>query len=169
MTRYVLACSLLLIAVAGCDRFNAPAPLSSVSAPATPGASATVPAPLVRQYYGAWKKTAEGIFYRPYYYKPNATYAGFKHHLVVYRQDKPDYLYFFNPYTKTFWGRCSSHAAGEPLYSMLPEPERKRDLEEIREESFPPPASLPPIPESTDQVKIDLPPDDLEVAAGGEF
>ena len=44
---------------------------------------------------------------------------------------------------------------------LLAEKDRKGNVEDIKEESFPPPADVPPIPESNDGAKLELPPDDV--------
>ncbi len=119
----------------------------------------------VRQYYSGWQKnTQANYYYRTYYYKPNTDYVGFKHQFVIYYPDKPEKLYFFNPYKKLFWGYCPSSYGGyhnDGYYSMLPEPERKANLADIPPSAFPKPTSVPNVPESTDGAKLDLPPDDL--------
>ena len=130
------------------------------------GASAAYSA---RQYYSGWHKhTKYTYYYRYYYYKPTPTYAGYKHHYVVYYPARPDYVYYYNPYKKVYWGRCPSQAAGKPEYSMLAEADRKATLEEIPEKAFPKPAALPAIPDSDpkEDATLDLPPDDLPTGEG---
>ena len=115
-----------------------------------------------RQYYGTWHKHASyGYHYRYYYYKPSADYAGYKHHYVIYHPSRPKYYYYYNPYTKTYWGRCPVKTDGKGEYSMLAEKDRKGKLEDIAEEAFPKPGKLPKIPEATDDATLDLPPDEL--------
>jgi hypothetical protein len=81
---------------------------------------------------------------------------------VIYPQSDPKHAYYYNPYKKSYWGRCPSQTQGKPLYSLLKPEHRKPRLEEIAEDEFPSPSDqLPPIPESIDSVVIDLPPDDL--------
>lgn len=124
-----------------------------------------------RQYYGNWHSHPAGYSFRPYYYKPHLQFAGFKHHYVIHHPRFPQHLYFYNPYTKKFWGRCPADHGGKPQYSLLAEKDRSGELEKIPESAFPKPAGLPPIPESTDGATLDLPPDDLpDLAAlpGGE-
>jgi hypothetical protein len=115
-----------------------------------------------RQYYATWHKPAQkSYYYRTYFYKPAPTYAGYKHHYVIYFPSRPKYYYFYNPYKKVYWGRCPADHGGKPLYSLLAERDRKGNVEEIPESAFPQPAALPPLPESTDGATLDLPPDDL--------
>lgn len=114
-----------------------------------------------RQYYGNWHGHSSGYSFRPYYYKPHQQFAGFKHHYVIHHPKFPKHLFFYNPYKKQFWGRCSADHGGKPEYSLLAEKDRSGDLEKIPETAFPKPGPLPPIPESTDGATLDLPPDDL--------
>jgi hypothetical protein len=115
-----------------------------------------------RQFYGGWNRhPTHGYHYRPYYYKPTPTFNGFKHHYVIHHPSHPNHLYFFNPYTKKYWGRCPAQRDGVGRYSLLPEAARKGSLKEIKESDFPEPGDVPPIPESSDGEPLDLPPDDL--------
>jgi len=59
-----------------------------------------------------------------------------------------------------YWGRCPVDYNGEEQYSMLAEKDCKSDIAQISETAFPKPTATPPIPESTDGEKLDLPPDD---------
>ena len=119
-----------------------------------------------RQYYGDWKKHSTGYAYRTYYYKPSKDYGAYKHHYVIHHPKKPDYHYYYNPYTKKYWGRCPSTYGDKPVYSMLAEKDRKADLEQIPESAFPKPSAPPGIPESNDGATLDLPPDDLPDVSG---
>lgn len=114
-----------------------------------------------RQFYGGWQKHSSGFAHRPYYFKPSPTYSGFKHHHVILHPKHPNHLYFYNPQKKQFWGRCPVNAGGKEAYSLLAEKDRSGDLAKIPEKAFPKPGEMPPIPESTDGEKLDLPPDDL--------
>jgi hypothetical protein len=115
-----------------------------------------------RQYYGGIQKHPRANYsYRPYYYKPSPTYAGYRHHYAIYVPSQPKHVYFYNPYKKVYWGRCPINTGGQPQYSLLAEKDRKGNLEEIPESAFPAPGEPPPVPESTDGAKLELPPDDL--------
>lgn len=114
-----------------------------------------------RQYYGNWHAHQSGYSYRPYYFKPNNQFHGYRHHYVIHHPKDPRHLYFYNPYKKQFWGRCPVAAGGKALYSMLAEKDRAGELEKIPETAFPEPGPLPTVPEATDGLKLDLPPDDL--------
>jgi hypothetical protein len=115
-----------------------------------------------RQYYSTWRKHPQRSYhYRYYYYKPSTTYVGYKHHYVIYYPSRPRYAYFYNPYRKVYWGRCPIQTGGKGEYSLLAEKDRKGTLEEIPEAAFPKPGPVPPVPESSDGVAMELPPDDL--------
>ncbi|MFN8711097.1 MAG: hypothetical protein ACK526_23525 [Planctomyces sp.] len=115
-----------------------------------------------RQYYSEWvKRPNQSYHYRHYYFKPSASYSGYRHHYVVYHPQKPKHLYFYNPYTKTYWGRCPLGTNGAPKYSQLAEKDRRSVIRQIPETAFPEPSEPPVIPEATDNEKLDLPPDDL--------
>ncbi len=118
-----------------------------------------------RQYYGNWvKHPSHSYYYRNYYYKPTPTYTGYKHHYVIHYPSRPKHYYYYNHYKKQYWGRCDSQCNGEPHYSMLAPEDRKATLAEIPETAFPAPTATPPIPEATDNVSLDLPPDDAPPA-----
>ena len=120
-----------------------------------------------RQYYGAYAKHPRHNYsYRSYYYKPTSTYSGFKHHYAIYHPSRPKYIYYYNPYKKQYWGRCPINTEGKSLYSLLAEKDRKGNIDDIEETDFPAFSDVPPIPDSTDGVKLDLPPDDLPATAG---
>jgi hypothetical protein len=119
-----------------------------------------------RQYYSSWHKTTQhAYYYRNYYYKPSESYYGYKHHYTIFHPQRPQYLYYYNPYSKKYWGRCPAHSQGKGQYSLLAEADRRGDLEQIPETAFPRPGKMPPIPESTDDATMDLPPDDLPTDA----
>jgi hypothetical protein len=114
-----------------------------------------------RQSFGDWHSHSQGFSYRPYYYKPDPEFVGFKHHYVIHYQAQPQYNYFYNPYNKQFWGRCPVATEGKPSYSLLAAKDRSGDINKIPESAFPKPGAMPPIPESNDGATMDLPPDDL--------
>jgi hypothetical protein len=117
-----------------------------------------------RQYYSGWRRFPDrAYFYRSYYYKPTASFAGYRHHYVIYDPRRPRYLYYYNPYRRLYWGRCLASAEGKAQYSLLAEGDRKASLDDIPEKAFPDLGDLPPIPESDPKegATMDLPPDDL--------
>ena len=117
-----------------------------------------------RQYYSMWQSHPQTrYYYRTYYYKPAPEYYGYKHHYVIYSSHHPEYLYFYNPYKKLFWGRCPAHHTGQAQYSLLAESDRRASLDKIPDSAFPSPGPMPPIPESRGEegANMDMPPDDL--------
>jgi len=118
-----------------------------------------------RQYYSGWEHGSH-YSYRNYYYKPTPTYSGYKHHYVIAYPSDQKHLYYYNPYKKTHWGRCDAYGDGHASYSHLPEEYQRSSLADIPESAFPPSGKLPPIPESRDGGRLDLPPDDLPAGFG---
>jgi len=121
-----------------------------------------------RQYYGGWNKhNTKNYYYRTYYYKPNKDYYGYKHHYVIAPQKKAysGHYYYYNPYKKAFWGRVPCSCEGKPAYEILKEEDRKDDVEKIPEKAFNKMDKMPPIPDSKDDVPMDLPPDDAPPVA----
>lgn len=101
-----------------------------------------------RSYYASWSYYPQRTYYyRHYYYKPYTSYTGYKYHYCVYYPSRPRYVYYYNPYSKTYWGRYDLEQKG---YSLLDEKDRKSNLNEIPEEAFPEPGKMPAIPESED-------------------
>src|SRR5262245_46303154 len=114
-----------------------------------------------RQYYTSWSTTTYGYYYRTYYYKPYPTYTSYSYHYVIYYPSRPSYYYYYNPVRRVYWGRSPVQNDGKAVYSILAEEHRKGSLDEIKEERFPKPGPMPPVPESKDGVKIAVPPADL--------
>jgi hypothetical protein len=110
------------------------------------------------QYYSSWRyHPTRTYYYSSYYYKPTVEYVGYKHHYCIhYPQQYPNYVYYYNPYKQTYWGRYDFENKG---YSLLDPKDRKQKLEEIPESAFPPPGEMPPIPESQGEVvRMERPP-----------
>src|SRR4051812_32636191 len=125
--------------------------------------TAVSPAPAYygpRQYYTGWSYTTHGYYYRTYYYKPAPTYTTYSYHYVVYYPSQP-YYYYYNPYKRVYWGRSPVRTDGKAVYSLLAEEHRKGTLGEIKEEHFPKPGPMPPVPESKGDVRMEAPPGDL--------
>jgi hypothetical protein len=119
-----------------------------------------------RQYYGAWEHHRT-YSYRSYYYKPTPSYAGYRHHYVISYPSDHQHYYYYNPYKRTFWGRCDAYGEGQPYYSRLPEEFQRPTLAEIPESAFPTQGPLPSIPDAEDGSRLDLPPDDGPPGSGG--
>jgi len=123
-----------------------------------------------RQYYGGWNKhPTKNYHYRAYYYKPTKDYYGYKHQYATYwpsyrKTYKENYYIYYNPYQKKYWGRvpCYREAKyeGKPYYEILQEADRRPEVKDIPEKAFQKMDKMPNIPESKDEVPMDLPPDD---------
>ena len=114
--------------------------------------------PYGRQYYGAWIYQ-NNCYYRNYYYQPYVS-ATYSYSVVYYYPTQPAYYYYYNPSTQVYWGR-SPVKSDKPVYSLLKKEDRKKDLKDIPESAFPEPTEPPPIPDSKDNVKMELPPKDV--------
>lgn len=115
-------------------------------------------AQVYRQRYSSWTYYPQKqYYYRKYYYKPTVTVKTYQYHYCIYyppRQypQRRNYVYFYNPVRKTYWGRYDLEKKG---YSMLAEKDRKGKLEDIDESAFPKPGPMPKIPGAEDDVKMD--------------
>lgn len=98
---------------------------------------------------------SRGYYYSYYHYKPYPTYPSYHRHYVVSFPHSPRYLYYYNPYRKVYWGRYDLEGKG---YCLLSEEHRKQSLKDIPESAFPPPGEMPPVPESTDGSRLEVPP-----------
>jgi len=108
-----------------------------------------------RHYYNSWSYYPQRTYYYVYYYyKPVEVSEDYSYHYCIYYPSTPRYVYYYNPYTKHYWGRYDLQDKG---YSMLAEKDRKANLKEIPENAFPKPGEMPAIPESKDGEKM-LPP-----------
>lgn len=111
-----------------------------------------------RQRYSSWTyHPQKQYYYRKYYYKPAVTYKTYEYHYCVYYPtdrypQRQNYVYFYNPVRKVYWGRYDMEKKG---YSMLAEKDRKAKLEDIEESAFPKPGPMPVIPDSEDKVTIE--------------
>jgi hypothetical protein len=59
---------------------------------------------------------SSGYYYRPYYFKPHSDYHGYRHHDMIHYKD---HYYYYNPYSRKFWGRCSANPAEQKSYYEL--------------------------------------------------
>lgn len=95
-----------------------------------------------------------GYKYRTYsYYSP--TYRQVRKHYVVYRPSQPRYVYYYNPYTRKYWGRYDRQTG---LYSQLANADKKATISEIPESAFPPGGAMPPA-EPGDETPMPPPPE----------
>jgi hypothetical protein len=108
-----------------------------------------------RHYYSSWTYYPQRTYYYVYYYyKPYETATEYNYHYCIYYPATPRYVYYYNPYSKYYWGRYDTKEKG---YSLLEEKDRKTNLKDIPESAFPKPSNMPAIPESKDGEKM-LPP-----------
>lgn len=129
-------------------------------------AEADTPYGTPRQYYSDYTYVpSHGYGFRTYYYKPTDSYAGYKHHYVIYPKNDPHHAYYYNPEKQVYWGRCPSQCHGQPLYSLLRPSQRKGSLSQIAPGQFPKPGPLPTIPGAQDNTTLDLAPDNTPVPA----
>jgi len=150
--------------------------LVAVPSPSTAAAKAEA-----RQYYsngktvGRWQHYPQQKAYGMYYkYKSSANATGYKYHWAYYYPSRPKYVYYYNPETKKYWGRCPLNPTKQNPYQILDYPDRHGDLDKIPEEKFKPlpfeltppdkknkqkfAGPMPPIPGSDDDEQMEPPP-----------
>lgn len=116
----------------------------------------------VRQRYTRFETHAgRGYSLATYFYKPYLQYHGYKYHYIVCKTDDPAYLYLFNPYAQTYYGRMRTSGDRVVEYQSLPKASRGPSLASLDENDFRTEASQPPIPESSDGVEMIPPPSKL--------
>jgi hypothetical protein len=109
-----------------------------------------------RQYYGAWRHSSHGYWYCSHYYKPYPNYPTYCYNYCIYYPASAKYVYYYNPYKGTYWGRFDIQTKG---YSLLAEKDRGGKLKDIPEKAFPPEGPLPAVPDSKDKVQLEEPTD----------
>jgi hypothetical protein len=107
-----------------------------------------------RQYYSSWHRSPYHYHYRYFYYTPSA------YDYVISYPAQRRYLYYYNPVSRTYWGRFDLKTKG---YSLLAEADRKGALKDIPEDKFPAPTDLPTVHGDKGADKVEVPPDDLPV------
>jgi len=124
-----------------------------------------------RQYYSRYWQRKGGYYYRTYYYRPKAT-GSYRSHRVIYYPSRPRYYYYYNPYTRKYWGRYDRVAKG---YSRLRPGDQSGRLADLEEANvFPSPGKMPEVPESKDGTQMaepsdDLPPDESDTLGKGKM
>jgi hypothetical protein len=115
-----------------------------------------------RQYYsGTYSNGAYN--YRYHYYKPRYSSSGYKYHLAIYYPQRSRYVYYYNPYSRKYWGRYDLVCGG---YSQLAPEDQRGQLSEIPEKAFPAPGPMPAVRESNDETPM-LPPPEVLGPPGG--
>jgi hypothetical protein len=94
-----------------------------------------------QKWVPATSPRGQRYYYSHYYYAP-----GRYHHAYYYPYKSQRYVYYYNWRGKRYWGRWDLET---DKYSLLKPEKRKENLNDIRDEDFPPPQ--PP-------EKIDIPP-----------
>lgn len=114
-----------------------------------------------RQYYSDWQENkAEKYVYKFYYYKPHPADLGYRKQFVCYFPTRPDYLYFYDPRAKHFWGRLLRNPLDEARrFSTIPLADRRAKVGDIPEPAYTDLGPMPSIPGSSDGVKISAPTD----------
>src|SRR5205823_3242559 len=64
-----------------------------------------------RQNYSGWVQQDNSSYYSCHYYQPSES-SSYKSHRVYYYPSKPQYVYYYNPYSKKYWGRYDREAKG---------------------------------------------------------
>ena len=104
-------------------------------------------------YYGGWNYYgARSYYYSSYYYTPSY------YHYCVYYPSYPRYVYYYNPYSHSYWGRFDLQGKPGQQYSLLAPKDRKGSLAEIPESAFPAPGPMPSIPGVKNGTPIETPP-----------
>jgi hypothetical protein len=104
-----------------------------------------------RQYYGGWRPSGHGYSFSTYHYNPYASYPSYCYNYAIWYPTTPRYVYYFNPYKGTYWGRFDVLTKG---YSLLAEKDRAGQLKDIPEKAFPAAGPLPQVPDAKDQLTL---------------
>jgi hypothetical protein len=119
-----------------------------------------------RQYYSGWQHSPRGCFFSTYFYKPSASSPTYCHNYAIWYPSAPNFVYYFNPYKGTYWGRFDVKTKG---YSLLAEKDRAGQLKDIPEKAFPAEGPLPQVPDAKDKLTLaeplDLPVGETPVVA----
>lgn len=91
-----------------------------------------------------------------YYYKPAAAAPAYRYHYCV-RFPGEQYVYYYDPGTKHFWGRYDLKANG---FSLLPANDRKGKVQQIDQTAFPPPGPVMNNPATGNQLEAPPTPPD---------
>ncbi|QDS85879.1 hypothetical protein [Rosistilla ulvae] len=109
-----------------------------------------------RQYYSSWSyQPSRSYHYTRYYYRPVVSSPTYSYHYCISYPSQPRYVYYYNPSSQQYWGRYDLQGTEGANYSLLAKKDRKKNLEDIPESAFPPPAAMPAIPGSKDGVAIE--------------
>jgi hypothetical protein len=109
-----------------------------------------------RQYYGGWQSSGRGYSFSTYHYQPYAGSPTYLYNYAISYPSAPRYVYYFNPYKGTYWGRFDVQTKG---YSLLAEKDRAGQLKDIPAKAFPAEGPLPQVPDAKDQLTLAEPTD----------
>lgn len=107
-----------------------------------------------RQFYSNGRPGGEGKWERDekakghkiwWHFKVNKNDKKYQRHIAYAFDNQPSRVYYYNPGTKKFWGRCEipSDGSGGAGYSELKSEDRKEKLSLVAESSFPKPGGMP--------------------------
>src|SRR4051794_31058398 len=66
-----------------------------------------------RHYYSSWNYYPQRTYYYVnYYYKPTVASTDYSYHYCIYYPSAPRYVYYYNPYTRHYWGRYDIQEKG---------------------------------------------------------
>lgn len=132
---------------------------SAAAALSVAGLTRSAKATFHRQYYDVqwYYYPSATYYYTYYYYLPVPTATTYSYHYCIFYPNRPRYIYYYNPVAQTYWGRFDLEATGENRYSLLAKEDRKSEFSAIPESAFPEPGKMPMIPESQDNVRMELP------------
>lgn len=114
-----------------------------------------LPAPSPRQYYSPWRENAsEGYFYRTFYFKADPAADAYDRHYVVSYPGRDDYLYFYDPTTRLFWGRVLRNGEEGWRFSLIHAIDRQKRVSDIPEAAYTDLGPMPVLPGANDGVTI---------------
>lgn len=107
-----------------------------------------------RQFYssgkeggvGKWERDENAKCYKIWWhFKVNPNDEKYERHIAYCFDDHPELIYFYNPGTKKFWGRCHfvKDRPARSTYSELKPEDQKPRLSQITECAFPPSEKMP--------------------------
>jgi hypothetical protein len=84
-----------------------------------------------------WIRYRQGDYYGTYFkYKPTPQATQYQHHMAYYFPKKGNYVYYYNPQTKKYWGRCPFNPTRENPYQILNWADQHEKLDYVKESAF---------------------------------
>jgi hypothetical protein len=113
-------------------------------------------------YYSNWSyDQAHSYYFCTCYFKSCAT-ADYSKYYCVYSPSCGNYVYFYNPVSKLYWGRFDEQAKG---FAVLPAADQKTVISDLPQDKFGAPAAQVAIPGSQVAENMPSPPDLPAVSA----